>query len=145
MNEETVKNRIIAPYFLSLGFEVSEIEYETSFSIRLGRFSYSIDGGRDRANGRLDILFKKNGENLFVVETKPQNQVITENDKQQAISYARLLNRMAPFAVVTNAVDTRIYDVVTGTELADNDLTSSSYVKSGYKIALDSELKYHAL
>ena len=78
MNEETVKNRIIAPYFLSLGFEVSEIEYETSFSIRLGRFSYSIDGGRDRANGRLDILFKKNGENLFVVETKPQNQVITE-------------------------------------------------------------------
>lgn len=145
MNEETVKNSIIVPYFVSLGFDASEIEYETSFSIRLGRLSHLIDGERDRAKGRLDILFKKNGENLFVVETKPQSQAITENDKQQAISYARLLTNIAPFAVVTNAVDTKIYDVITGTEITNNDWTNSSYVKNGYKIALDSELKYQAL
>jgi hypothetical protein len=145
MNEETVKNSIIVPYFKSLGFDVSEIEYETSFSIRLGRFTHSIDGERDRASGRLDILYKKNGENLFVVETKPQTQTITENDKLQAISYARLLKEMAPFAVVTNGIDTKIYDVVTADELSDNKLMSSSYVKNGYKIALDSELKYRAL
>jgi hypothetical protein len=93
VNEETVKNSVIVPFFTSLGFSPSEIEYETSFSIKLGKNAYAIDGAKERASGRLDILFKRNGENLFVVETKAQGHKITELDRTQAISYARLLDQ----------------------------------------------------
>jgi predicted type IV restriction endonuclease len=88
MNEETIKNTIILPYFQALGFDKSQLEFETSFTIRLGIFTYKIEGAKDKTTGRLDILFKKNGENLFVVETKAEGHKITNDDKLQAISYA---------------------------------------------------------
>ena len=145
MNEETVKNNIVVPFFKELEFDISEIEYETSFTIRLGRQTILVDGQKDRASGRLDILFKKGNENLFIVETKPQNQTLSEQDKQQAISYARLLEQIAPFAVVTNGTSTKIYDTITGEDLSERSLKDSNYVKNGYTISLDSELRYRAL
>lgn len=33
MNEEKVKNDIIVPFFKELGFDLADIEYETTFSI----------------------------------------------------------------------------------------------------------------
>ena len=145
VNEETVKNNIIVPFFRDLGFDISEIEYETSFTIRLGRQTILVDGQKDRASGRLDILFKRGNENLFVVETKPQIHTLSEQDKRQAISYARLLEQIAPFAVVTNGISTKVYDVITGEDLSDKSLADSNYVKKGYKISLDPELRYRAL
>jgi hypothetical protein len=145
MNEETVKNTIILPYFQSLGFDKTQLEFETSFTIRLGTFAHLIDGVKDRATGRLDILFKKNGENLFVVETKAEGHKISDDDKLQAISYARLLQNIAPFAIVSNGIETKVYDVITGIELPTGDLAGSTYVKNGYKIAIDQNIRYDAL
>ncbi|MBE3117006.1 type I restriction enzyme HsdR N-terminal domain-containing protein, partial [Candidatus Bathyarchaeota archaeon] len=145
MNEETVKNSIIMPYFKSLGFDAAEIEYETTFSIKLGKNAYSIDGPKQRAAGRLDILFKRNGENLFVVETKSQEHPIDDADRTQAISYARLLDKIAPFAIVTNGIETEIYDVITNKRLSNDNLKDSNYVVNGYKVTLKPELRYQAL
>ena len=145
MNEETVKNNIVVPFFRDLGFDISEIEYETSFTIRFGRQTILVNGQKDRASGRLDILFKRGNENLFVVETKPQIHTLSEQDKRQAISYARLLEQNAPFAVVTNGISTKVYDVITGEDLSDKSLTDSNYVKKEYTISLDPELRYRAL
>lgn len=145
MNEESVKNKIIVPFFQEMGFDTSEIEYETSFTLRVGRQTFLMNGERDRASGRLDILFKRHSENLFIVETKPQDHILSEQDKEQAISYARLLDQMAPFAIVTNGICTKIYDTLTKEDLSDKRLTDSAYVKSGYTLSLDSELRYHAL
>lgn len=145
MNEETVKNKIIVPYFEQLGFSVDEIEYETSFPIKLGRQTHLIDGGRERASGRLDILYKKGDQNLFVVETKSQQEALTDEDKEQAISYARLLKQIAPYAVVTNDICTKIYDVITRNEILEGTILNSTYVRNGYTISLSSELRYQAL
>lgn len=145
MNEETVKNNIIMRYFTSLGFDPSDIEYETSFSIKLGKNAYSIDGAKERAAGRLDILFKRNNENLFIVETKSQGHPIDEADRTQAISYARLLDKISPFAIVTNGIETEIYDVITTERLSSDNLNDSDYVVKGYKVALKPELRYEAL
>ncbi len=145
VNEETVKNNIIIPLFNELEFDISEIEYETSFTIKLGRPTLLVDGQKNRASGRLDILFKKGNENLFIVETKPQNQTLSEQDKKQAISYARLLEQIAPFVVVTNGISTKIYDTITGEDLTETSVKDSNYVKNDYTISLDSELRYRAL
>lgn len=60
----------------------------------MGRQTHEINGEKERASGRLDILFKNRDQNLFVVETKPQDQKLSEEDKEQAISYARLLKQI---------------------------------------------------
>jgi len=145
MNEENVKNKIIIPFFQEMGFEDREIDYETSFTIQVGRQTLQIDGEKERASGRLDVLFKENGVNFFIVEVKSESHVFSEDDKKQAISYARLLDQIAPFAVLTNGRITKLYDVMTGEDLSDKGIRDSAYVKNGYTISLDSELKYRAL
>src|SRR3990170_1522572 len=136
MNEETVKNNIVIPYFRQLGFNIDEIQFETSFTIKLGKHIWTIDGEKDRASGRLDLLYKKGNQNLFIVETKSSEHTLSDDDKKQEISYARLLEQIAPFAIVTNGVCTRIYDVITCDEICDGNILNSRYVKDGYTISL---------
>lgn len=157
MNEETVKNRIIIPLFKSMDFNPEEIKYELGFSIKIGHSK--IDVGKkpkDRKRGFLDILFLNGNEPLFIVETKPLDHQLTIVDRNQAISYA--LHLRAPIAIVTNGKEANIYDTMTEKCLNSLELDSiarngknvlnineSSYVRNGYKISINEDLKYEAL
>jgi hypothetical protein len=48
-----------------------------------------------------------------VVETKAAGLSLTDDDRDQAISYARLVHPIAPYALVTNGNDYRLYHTVT--------------------------------
>ena len=157
MNEETVKNRIIIPFFKSMDFNPEEIKYEVGFSIKVGHAKIDIGKKpKDRKRGFLDILFLKGDDPLFVVETKPLDHQLTIVDRDQAISYARYL--LAPIAIVTNGKEVNIYDTMNKKCLNSLELDSiarngkndlnineSSYVRNGYKISINEELKYEAL
>jgi len=97
-NEEDLKQKIVLPYIESLGFSKNELEYEKNFSIRLGRNVYCINNckRKENAKGRLDILCKSGDKNIFVIEVKTVNAKITQDDIDQGISYARLLDQIAP-------------------------------------------------
>lgn len=84
MNEEEIRGNLLLPFLNDLGFDPSEILLEKSFSIRLGKSKHIV-------RGRSDILCKRNGSNLFVVELKNDSIPIKEEDIDQGISYARLL------------------------------------------------------
>jgi len=156
LNEETIKNRIIVPLFKSMDFDPEEIEYELGFSIQVGHSK--IEVGKDKKEkkrGYLDILFLKKNEPLFVVETKPQNHKLKTEDRDQVISYARLL--MAPIAIVTNGIEAKIYDTInkkclngvkldsiTQNRKNDINLNKSLYVKNGYEISINDDLKWEA-
>lgn len=100
MNEEEVKNTLIVPYFIELGFDVSEIQYETKFEIRLGRSTHTFHTTEeDKKRGFLDILFKRNSDNLFIVEVKHEDHTLNEKDMAQVVSYARLLPQIAPLCI----------------------------------------------
>jgi hypothetical protein len=97
MKEEEIRGKLLLPFLEDLGFNLSEISLEKSFSIRLGKTKHII-------NGRSDILCKRNGKNLFIIELKSDSISITQNDIDQGISYARaLLDDIAPFTIITNA------------------------------------------
>jgi len=135
---------LIAPFFRELGFDESEIQYETKFEIRLGRGTHSIETTEeDKKRGFLDILFKRNDDNLFVVEVKHEDHILNENDVLQAISYARLLPQIAPFCIVTNGKETKLIDTITTDEIKN--IVKSNYVLNGYKIELNPEIRYQAL
>jgi len=144
LNEEEVKNTLIVPFFKELGFDESEIQYETMFEIKLGRSKHTIQTTEeDKKRGFLDILFKRNDDNLFVVEVKHEDHVLNENDISQAISYARLLPQIAPFCIITNGKVTKLIDTITTDEI--NTIVKSNYVLNGYKIELNPEIRYQAL
>ena len=110
--EEKVRHTVVN-YFHDLGFTINEIGFEVQFKVKLGTYGVLVEG-RKRENSlraRSDILVTHNGRNLAVVETKRSCHTLKEEDAEQALSYARLLRQMAPFAIVTNGSDTKVYDV----------------------------------
>lgn len=142
MNEEEVRGKLLLPFLNDLGFNVSEIKLEYSFTIRLGKSQHTI-------KGRSDILCKGNGRNLFIIELKNDSISITQNDIDQGISYARsLLDDIAPFTIITNGHTTRIFDSVSRIELTGQKISEqSSFWTNGYTLSTDEELRirYEAL
>lgn len=122
--EEDLRFRVLAPYLAALQIGPDRISLEHSFQIRYAHHDLLI-GSQDSqrvAGGRLDILVKSyDGEPLLVLELKRVDLDLTDDDRDQGISYARLLHPMAPFVVVTNGRDARIYDTVTR-ELVDEEM-----------------------
>ena len=134
---------MVHSYCSELGFDADEISCEDYFSITLGHNSIPID--KKIAGGRSDILISRNGKPLAIIETKAPSHDLTDEDAKQAISYARLLATIAPFAIVTNGTDTRVYDVLaSGLTRVDNP-QESLWSKNGQRIAgINDELRYEA-
>lgn len=141
MNEEEIRGNLLLPFLNDLGFNPSEISLEKSFSIRLGKSKRIV-------NGRSDILCKRNGENLFVIELKNDSIQITQEDIDQGISYARLLEgNIAPFTILCNGKITKIFDSISKKELTGTKINQSSYWKNGCTLStdIDIRLRYEAL
>ncbi|MES2411465.1 MAG: hypothetical protein V4535_08490 [Bacteroidota bacterium] len=143
-NEEEIRSKIVVPILTEAGYSFNDLEFETSFSIQLGRGVYNIKNQlREFIGGRLDILCKADSVNIFLIELKAENvDINVESDSRQGLSYARLLNPMPPYVIVTNSKETYIYETITGEEV-----DKSHVQKNGFHISIDSEinLRYEAL
>lgn len=142
MNEEEIRGKLLLPYLTDLGFDLSEISLEKSFSIRLGKSKRTI-------SGRSDILCKRNGKNLFIIELKNDSTSIDKQDIEQGISYARsLTDNIAPFTIITNGKTTKIFDSISREELTGTKISEqSSYWQNGCTLSTDIDLRirYEAL
>jgi hypothetical protein len=145
LNEEDVKNRIIVPYLTDMGLNEENLFFEKYFSIRLGKYRHKIGSRVEQARGWSDILVTRNNQNMFIVETKASDHKINLDDIDQAISYARLLNEIAPFAIVSNGKETRIFDVITRVELNKETIVESDYCKNGYRTSFNPVIRQEAL
>lgn len=118
-SEEDIKQKFVMPYLGRIGFDDNELTFEKSFRIKLPRRSYLVDTAAEigSAQARLDILVTSNGKNLFVVEVKTDSAELTEDDRDQAITYCRLLHQLAPVAIVTNGRDTKMYNAIDRSEI----------------------------
>jgi len=141
-NEEELRTKLIIPFLKDLGFEESEITLEDTFRIRLGHNEKII-------SGRSDILCKRQGKNLFVLELKIDSHEINQNDIRQGISYSRaLIGNIAPFTIITNGKETKIYDTISEKELNGTKLSmQADFWKNGCILSTDQEIsiRYEAL
>lgn len=120
MNEEEIRGKLVLPYLEDLGFDLSEISLEKSFKIRLGKLVRQI-------SGRSDVLCKKNGKNLFIIELKRDSKKINQDDIDQGISYATaLIDGIAPFTIISNGNTTKIFDSITRKELSGTKISDQS-------------------
>ncbi|EOQ05752.1 type I restriction enzyme HsdR N-terminal domain-containing protein [Bacillus pseudomycoides] len=149
MNEEQVKNTVIVPYFEKMGFLTDKIEFETHFKINIPRQGELYIGKEITKHVYSDILYKAlvNGKlrNVILVEVKRGNHPINEKDIEQAINYARLLDEIAPYSVVTNGKTTRIFDTITKDELTNTDLSKSNFIVSGCNLTISEDIREVAL
>lgn len=139
-SEEDVKIHVVLPLLAQLGIERDKVRFETRFEITVGT-SFRIPIGRTRSpnvKAYSDLVcYRYDDHPLFVIEVKRPDVKLGERERDQAISYARLLPHVAPYALLTNGHDTRVYDVLTR-ELVTN------LASSGYTVSLPDELRAEA-
>jgi len=144
MNEEEVKAKIILPWLQQIGVELSELSLEKSFTFRAGRHTIEVDTGKQLSStvgARLDILVKRRDNNLLIVEVKRSNSKLTDAGRDQAISYSRLVHPVAPFALVTNGHDYKLFDTITKQPIKPED----TKIDGEYTVALPEESRNEAL
>ena len=77
---------------------------------------------------------------LAVLEIKRDAVDLTDDDKAQALSYARLLDPWAPLVIVSNGRDTRLYETFSGAPWAPSARTETAFqdlIKNAGRIAAD--------
>ncbi len=126
MNEEEIKVKYVLPWLEQAGVTLEELRFELSFSLKIGRQSVIVGQSKTRTSStvgaRLDILVQRNGRNILIVEAKADGLKLTDDDRDQAISYARLVHPIAPYAVVTNGTDYKLYDTITKIQIKPTDI-----------------------
>ncbi len=132
-SEEDLKNKVIIPCLVSKGFSLSEMEFEKSFSLRVGTKNIVV---------RSDVLLKIKGRPMIVIEVKRPEHTIDSSDIDQAISYARLCQKIAPFALVTNLEQTKLFDTYSRGEITSVP-TLKGFSEEEFK--LDEDFKTEAL
>lgn len=97
-------------------FQHNELQSQRSFSIKFGHHNILVDGQQpgERAKiGIYDLLLYIDQRPLIMLELKKPGLKLTEDDKNQGISYARLTHPITPVTVITNGSDVEVYDTFT--------------------------------
>lgn len=105
-NEEEIKIQVIVPWLKKMGYKQSCMEFEKTIPVQEGKKKKSIFA---------DIVIyadKKKETPLIVIDTKSPKVILSRTDREQVISYARLLPKIAPLAVLTNGQTTQVYQTL---------------------------------
>ncbi len=151
LSEDETCVHVLGPYLHALGVGPDRLRVQKTFHLHLGRqmIVYNSDESRRDVGGRLDYLVaNETGRPLFVIEVKRPGEALTDDDRDQGISYARLLDDIAPFVLLTNGETLHLYDTVTKRELdAESFHTQSAFFRDGFRLATaeDQELRLEAL
>lgn len=122
INEETLKNRIIVPFLVSIGYNEGQLSFEDNFTLKLGKNTIKK---KDYISGRLDILVLLDNEPFIIWELKREKREITSEEINQAISYSRLTDQITPFTIVSNGDETHLYNTITKEEIKKEQLNSN--------------------
>jgi type I restriction enzyme M protein len=102
-SEEDVKFKFLVPFLESKGYKQSHMAFNVPVDVQEGRKKKTIYADA--------IVYTAAAHKapLLVCETKAPTEVLTRQDKEQVISYARLLPNIAPLALLTNGAQTQVF------------------------------------
>lgn len=121
LNEATIEARIdgvlkkIFPTFNEV-----EVIHQKSFTLKLGHHDLLVDQKQPSKFGTRaisDVLLKVGSKNIILLELKKEGLILTPQDIDQGISYARLIDQMPPVTVISNGSEHLLYDTYTKKEL----------------------------
>lgn len=131
-NEATMVATMLLPILGRLRPSV-ELRAETELQVRLGRGTFCVNtvkGKGKRPRGRADFLLcdKATGQVLIVVEAKPPEEPLSDDDAEQLGSYMGAVRPLAPYGVLTNGHELKLYSWREGEPkpiLKDDELSTS--------------------
>ena len=102
--------RLAFPWLRDGDFDIEHV-----IRVQAGRGMISADGQTNyKKHGRADLVLNQGGRPLAVIELKRPDIGLTDGDGAQGLSYARLLQPMAPLVVVTDGAAVRFIDTYSG-------------------------------
>ena len=108
-SEQDVTSKVVIPHLSELGY----IEGDSQYGRVVLQFEHPIhvQQGRERKTIYPDLVVFVDDVPVIVVDSKNPRQLLSDNDREQVISYARLLDNIAPFAALCNG-SWRVFDAV---------------------------------
>ena len=107
ITEEDVRVKFLVPYLRDRGYDEKCIDYEVAVEVQEGRKRKKIFA---------DAVVYSNAKRtapLLLCETKHPKEPLSKSAREQAISYARLLETIAPLVLVTNGAQTQVFHSLT--------------------------------
>lgn len=107
LNEECIKNQIVVPALLDLGFKLNQLMFETSVSVNLPEGTKTLFA---------DIVVNNEfGLPVLVIEIKRWKKALRSDDViNQVRSYATGLGKSVIYAIATNGRDITLVDMMNG-------------------------------
>ena len=101
--EEDVKFKFLVPYLEARGYKQAHIDFNVAIEVHEGRKKTTIFADA--------IVYTNASRNapLIVCETKSPTEILDRQAREQAISYARLLPRIAPLVLLTNGSQAQVF------------------------------------
>ena len=109
--EEDVKVKHLVPYLREHGYDERCVDYEVSIEVQEGSKRKNIFADAVVYSSQL------RSAPILLCETKHPNEPLSKMVRAQAISYARLLDRIAPLVLITNGTQTQILHTLSKTRL----------------------------
>ena len=109
-SEQDAETKVIVPALARLGY--SETIKDRDVILRF-RHPISARQGRESRTIYADIVVFVDGAPVIVVDAKNPRHFLSDNDREQVISYARLIGDIAPYSVLCNGYTWRIFDTIT--------------------------------
>ncbi len=113
VSEEDVKFKFLVPYLKERGYKDSHIAFNVAVEVQEGRKKKTIFA---------DAIVHSAATHkapLLVCETKAPSEVLDKSVREQVISYARLLPRIAPLALITNGSQVQVFHSLSKTRIAE--------------------------
>ncbi len=112
-SEADVQAKVVVPYLEVAGYKDTKRGVKVSY-----QFPISAQQGREKRTIYADVVVHLDDTPIIVIDSKSPRQQLTDNDREQVISYARLLGNIAPYAALCNGSTWRIYDSITKQQIA---------------------------
>src|SRR5688572_306270 len=106
-SEADVQAKVIVPSLAAAGYKDASRGVNISYQVPI-----NAQQGREKRTIYADVVVEIDRSPLIVVDCKSPRQQLTENDREQVISYARLIGNVAPYAALCNGRTWRIYDSI---------------------------------
>lgn len=116
INEATFEARVHSEikrlFPAAKGFKLTHQRY---IQFQIGHKKIPFDSYKyHQFSGRLDVLVSMDDNNLAILELKSPKVILTPEDKEQGLSYARAICPSPPLVIVSNGEDTLFYQTSDG-------------------------------
>lgn len=102
----------VARWLESIGRTPSDLQFECTLPIRVGRLARDVDGRPLAKDGtlrpRCDILIRHEGRPIAIAEIKKPGTEFDDDDRQQGLSYAQLTRPVTPLVLLTDGFKSEV-------------------------------------